>query len=158
MSDEVSFNLFGEGGFINPTPWSHTQSQGPIGSKDWARGRWTIPFYDARTGVFLQKQTSEFDGGWRWFDAYEVEALTIYNQKLDKRAYFHLTQIDIVDTRLSPECLLFWAKSMVLVEHRYYVTKNWLEDHIRAMARRAMIEIRKEIYGEPNDRSHLRSI
>lgn len=146
MSDDISFNLFGEGGFINPTPWSHTQ--------DRAQARWTVPFYDERTGTFLQKQTSEFDGGWRWFDAYEAAALTIYNQKLDRRAYFHLTHIDMVDTCLSPECLLFWAKSMVLVEHRYYVTKNWLEDHIRALARKAAVEIHKEIHGDTKTYLH----
>lgn len=150
MSDDVSFNLFGEGGFINPTPWSH--------SGDRAQHRWSVPFYDHRTGAFLQKQTSDFDGGWRWFRAYDVDALTIYNQKLDKRAYFLLTQIDMVDSVLQPECLLFWAKSMVLVEHRYYITKNWLEDRIRAMARRVEIEIKKEIRGEPGDRTHLHSV
>lgn len=150
MSDSISFNLFGEGGFINPTPWSHTQ--------DRAQHRWSVPFYDHRTGTFMQKQTSEFDGGWRWFNAYNEEALTIYNQKLDKRAYFLLTDRDMEDSVLSPECLLFWAKSMVLVEHRYYVSKNWLEDHIRALARKATIEVTKEIKGESGNSTHLHSV
>lgn len=159
LSDErfVSFNLFGEGGFINPTPWSFAASERDI--------RWQVPFYDAASGRFLQKQVSDFDGGWRWFNAYDAEALTIYNRKLDKRAYFHLTQVDMVDSVLSPECLLFWAKSMVLVEHRYYIMRNWLEDHIRAMARRTTIEVLKEIHGESDksnpisgDRSHLHPV
>lgn len=148
MSDSISFNLFGEGGFINPTPWSHAQ--------DRASNRWLIPFYDHRTGQFLRKQSTEFDGGWRWFDAYEVEALTIYNQKLDKRAYFQLTHIDMMDSRLTPECLLLWAKCMVLVDHHYYISKNWLEDHIRALARRSAIEIKKEIHGD--DSPYLHSV
>lgn len=148
MSDDISFNLFGDGGFINPTPWSH--------SHDRAQHRWTVPFYDANTGRFLQKQTSDFDGGWRWFNAYDIDALTIYNQKLDRRAYFHLTHEDMVGSRLQPELLLYWAKSIVLVEHRYYTGMNWLEDHIRALARRAMIEIKKEIRGD--DSPHLHSV
>lgn len=147
MSDEVSFNLFGEGGFINPTRWSHERRN---------EERFLIPFYDSRSGTFLQKQTTEFDGGWRWFNAYDVGALTVYNVKLDKRAYWHLTQTDMVGSRLSPELLLYWVKSMVLVEHRYYTTKNWLEDHIRALARKAMIEIRKGIRGD--DEPHLHSV
>ena len=149
MSDDISFNLFGEGGFINPTPWSYSNH---------GRERFETPFYDSYSGSFRQRQTSDFDGGWRWFDAYDIEALTIYNQKLDKRAYFHLTAIDMVSTRLTPECLLFWAKSMVLVDHRYYTFKNWLEDHIRALARKANIEIMKEIRGDGNFITHLHSV
>lgn len=147
MSDEISFNLFGEGGFINPTRWS----QAPV-----LEERFDVPFYDHRSGSFMQKQSRDFDGGWRWFDAYDVEALTIYNVKLDKRAYFHLTQRDMVNSVLQPELLLYWAKCMVMVEHRYYTTKNWLEDHIRAMARQALIEIKKEIHGD--DSPHLHSV
>lgn len=154
MGDTISFNLFGEGGFINPTAWGY--SDGPGSGR--ASERWLVPFYDHYSGKFLQKQVANFDGGWRWYDEYEGCAIAIYNKGLDKRAYFLLTHTDMVDTRLTPECLLFWAKSMVLVEHRYYVTKNWLEDHIRAMARRAMIEITKEIRGEPDDCSHLHSV
>lgn len=153
MNDIVSFNLFGEGGFINPTPWSFAASERDI--------RWQVPFYDSVSGRFLQKQVSDFDGGWRWFDAYDIDALTIYNRKLDPRAYYHLTHMDMVDSRLTPECLLFWAKSMVLVDHRHYIGMNWLEDRIRATARRATIELMKEIKGDESngsDRSHLHSV
>ena len=147
MSDEISFNLFGEGGFINPTRWSYNY-------KD--EERFLVPFYDHHSGRFMQKQSSDFDGGWRWFEEYEASALCIYNTKLDRRAYYHLTRIDMVDTRLTPELLLYCAKSMVLVEHRYYTTKNWLEDYIRALARQALIEIKKEIRGD--DSPHLHSV
>lgn len=156
MSDAVSFELFGEGGFINPTRWSYSETDSS------RRGdRWTLAFYDERTGRYLQKQASDFDGGWRWFDEYEGDALCIYNTKLDRRAYFHLTRTDIVDTQLQPEVLLLWAKSMVVIDHNHYTAMNWLEDKIRAMARKAMIEIRKEIYGDEPDgpnRSHLHSV
>ncbi len=147
MSDEISFNLFGEGGFINPTRWSHSERE--------YEERMLVPYYDHHSGEFRQKQSRDFDGDWRWFEEYEASALCIYNVKLDRRAYFHLTRIDMVDSLLQPETLLYWAKSMVMVEHRYYTTKNWLEDHIRAMARRAMIEIRKEIRGD--DSPHLQA-
>lgn len=151
MSDELSFNLFGDGGYINPTRWSYAET-------DPSRhgGRWGLAFYDSRTGQFHQKQASDFDGGWRWFDEHEGCALTIYNIKLDRRAYFNLTRIDIVGTRLTPECLLLWAKSMVAVDHNFYTAMNWLEDSIRAMAQRAAIEIKKEIRGD--DSPHLRSV
>lgn len=145
MSDDLSFNLFGEGGFINPTRWSHTKEN---------EARFDVPFYDHHTGEFRQKQSRDFDGGWRWFDEYEGDALCIYNVKLDRRAYFHLTRIDMVDTPLQAECLLYWAKSMVMIEHRYYTAKNWLEDHIRALARKAAIEIKKEIRGDNQPHLH----
>lgn len=148
MSDEVSFNLFGDGGFINPTPWSY------VGTNE---DRFLVPFYDSRTEAFYQKQSSEFDGGWRWFNAYDVDAITIYNQKLNKQAYFQLTAQDAVSSRLQPEVLLYWAKCMVLVEHRYYTFRNWLEDQIRAMARQATIEIIQEIRGD-DDFTHLHSV
>ncbi len=147
MSTEISFQLFGDGGFINPTPWSHTPDQ----------SRFLVPFYDQASGTFLQKQSRDFDGGWRWFDEYEGCALTIYNRALHPQAYFNLTHADIVDTRLQPETLLLWAKCMVLVEHQYYVSKYWLEDHIRALARRASLDITKEIRGG-NYRSHLHPV
>lgn len=148
MSDEISFNLFGEGGFINPTPWSY--------SLDKATDRWSVPFYDSYSDRFTQKQPADFDGGWRWFDAFDIAALTIYNKKMDRRAYFHLTQIDMMDTRLRPEVLLMWAKGMVLVDHCYYTNKNWLEDHIRALAQRAEIEIMEEMIGD--DYTHVCSV
>lgn len=148
MSDELSFNLFGEGGFINPTRWSHAREN---------EARFDIPFYDSYTGEFRKKQSRDFDGGWRWFDEFEGDALCIYNVKLDRRAYFHLTRTDMVGTYLQPETLLDWAKSMVMVEHHYYTTKNWLEDHIRALGRKAMIEIRKEIRGDDAS-PHLHSV
>ncbi len=151
MSDELSFNMFGEGGFINPTRWSYAETDPS------RRGsRWGLMFYDSASGRMLQKQASDFDGGWRWFEEYEAHALCIYNIKLDRRAYFHLTRIDMVDSVLTPELLLYWAKSMVIVDHNFYTAKNWLEDHIRAMARRAMIEIKKEIRGD--DSPHLHSV
>lgn len=151
MSDMISFNLFGEGGFINPTPWSYAET-------DPSRkgGRWALSFYDSNTGRFMQKQTSEFDGGWRWFDQYENNSMCIYNVKLDRRAYFDLGRIDLVGSLLLPEQLLLWAKSMVIVDHNFYTAKNWLEDHIRALARRAAIEIKKEIRGD--DEPHLHSV
>jgi hypothetical protein len=148
MSDEISFNLFGEGGFINPTRWSHSPT---------LEERFEIPFYDPWAGGFMKKQSRDFDGGWRWFDTYEGDTMCIYNTKLDRRAHWHLTRTDLVDTRLTPECLLLWVKGMVLVEHQYYTAKNWLEDHIRAMARKAMIEIKKEIHGDDNS-AHLHSV
>lgn len=154
MSDVVSFNLFGEGGFINPTKWSYADGPDSPGR---AAGRWLVPFYDHWSGQFKKKQAAEFDGGWRWFEEYEAAALCIYNKLLDRRAYFLLSRTDIVGTQLQPECLLLWAKSMVLVDHHYYVSKNWLEDHIRALARRTMIEIKKEIHGD-DDSSHLHSV
>lgn len=153
MSDVVSFNLFGEGGFINPTKWSYADGPDSPGR---AAERWLVPFYDHHTGQFRQRQAADFDGGWRWYDEYEGCALCIYNKMLDPRAYFHLTHIEMANTLLTPECLLLWAKSMVLVDHHYYVSKNWLEDHIRALARKATIEIKKEIHGD--DSPHLRSV
>lgn len=146
MSDVVSFNLFGEGGFVNPTKWSYDADERDI--------RWQVPFYDSSSGRFLQKQVSDFDGGWRWFDQYENYAITIYNRKLDRRAYFDLTHMDLRNSVLQPECLLYWAKSMVLVDHWYYMSKNWLEDYIRALARKAMIEIKKEIHGDDSPHLH----
>lgn len=148
MSIELSFNVLGDGGFINPTPWSFAIQNARISTL----------FYETSTGTFSRKQTSDFDGGWRWFDAYDLEAITIYNQRLDRRAYFHLSILDVQRTRLQPEILLYWAKCMVLVEHNFYVATNWLEDSIRASARRAMIEITKEIRGEPENRSHLHPV
>lgn len=146
MSDEISFRLFGEGGFINPTPWSY----GRVAADS------QLLFYDAGDGIFRRKQTRSFDGGWRWFDAYDVDALTIYNTGFDRRAYWHLTHEDLENTLLTPECLLYWVKSMVLVEHNYYTAKNWLEDHIQALSRRVEIEIKKEIRGD--DSSHLHPV
>lgn len=131
MSDSISFNLFGEGGFINP------------GSMD-------------RLLSYARFHSYDFDGGWRWFDAYEVEALTIYNRRLNRQAYYHLRMLDIQGTRLQPEVLLMWAKAMVIIEHLYYENKFWLEDHIRALARHATIEIKKEICGD--DSPHLHSV
>jgi hypothetical protein len=145
MSDVVSFNLFGQGGFINPTCWGHSAH---------IPNRFNVPFYDSFTGGFVQKQSRDFDGGWRWFDEYEGGALCIYNTKLDRRAYFHLTHTDMVDSRLQAELILYWAQSMVLVEHHYYTAKNWLEDHIRALARKAAIEIHKEIHGDTKTHLH----
>lgn len=146
--DDVSFNLFGKEGFINPTPW------GPVEEN---KARFDIPFYDSSTGEFRQKQPRDFDGGWRWFNpSYEADALVIYNVKLDRRAHWALTATDMEDSVLPPEQLLYWVKSMVLVEHRYYTAKSWLEDHLRAVVRTTQIQIQKEIYGD--DSPHLHSV
>ena len=148
MSDELSFNLFGDGGFINPTPWSYGRGGARV----------SVLFYNAGSGTFSHKQGQDYDGGWRWFDAYEVDALTIYNKKLHPQAYFQLTHTDLAGTRLQAEVLLLWAKCMVLVEHEYFMSKYWLEDHIRALARKASIEITKEIRGDGNFITHLHSV
>lgn len=147
MSDTVSFNLFGEGGFINPTRWSYGGDQ----------SRFELSFYDEGSGTFRKKQGRNFDGGWRWFDRYDEMALTIYNVSLNKQAYFDLTHVALRNTRLTAECLLYWAKCMVLVEHNYHTNREMLLDHIRALSRQAMIDIKREIHGDGNF-THLHSV
>jgi hypothetical protein len=149
MSDDISFRLFGEGGFINPTQWSYASTDSSRQGE-----RWGLMFYDHRAGKFLQKQTQEFDGGWRWFDAFDIAALTVYNVKLERRAYTHITHEEIEDTFISAEFVLFCAKSRVVVEHNYYTAREYVLDSIKAMFQKARIEIMKEISGDP----HLHSV
>lgn len=149
MTTEISFQLFGKGGFINPTPWSFAIQDPSLGS-----ARYAIPFYDFETRQFLQKQTRDFDGGWRWFDAYDIDALTIYNIKLDRRAYAHITHLEIENALVSPELVLLCAKSCVIVEHSYYTCREYVLDYIRALANRTRIKILEEIRGESKSRLH----
>lgn len=126
MSDVV-FRLFGDGGFVNPVP----------------HPRFSLSFYDSDTGRFSPKQSSEFDGGWRWFDAHDVAALTIYNVKLHRQAYYLLTHEEIEDTCNGAEFVLLCAQSKVIVDHSYFTARDYVQDTIVAMFN----QLRREIFG-----------
>jgi hypothetical protein len=128
--ETVVFKLFGDAGFVNPTPWPSG-----IGPSVW----------DDSTGVWRAKQTRDFDGGWRWFDKHgDNDALMIYNVKLHKMAYYILTHEEIVDTCIGPEFILLCAKSHVLCDHNFFTARDWVIDRIRA----DFLKLRREIFGD----------
>jgi hypothetical protein len=126
MSDVV-FRLFGDGGFVNPVP----------------HPRFSLSFYEHSTGKFSPKQSSEFDGGWRWFDAHNMAALTIYNVKLHRQAYHLLTHEEIEDTCNGAEFVLLCAQSKVIVEHNFFNARDYVQDVLRA----EVAKLRQEIFG-----------
>lgn len=108
--------LFVDGGFVNPTL---------------SAGRFLLSFFDSRTGQFLPKQSARFDGGWRWFQSYENDVMTIYNVSLNRMAHAVITSIEMVNSH-SPEFTLLCAQSRVLVDHNAFEAKFWVIDKIRA--------------------------
>lgn len=125
MSNVVVFPLFAREGIVNPT----------AGRPE------PLYFYDADRGTFRPKQGAAFDGGWRWFEPADIDIITIYNKMLDPRAFADITHLELVDSCIGPEFVLFCAKSRCVVEHNYYSASWSVQEKIRAMFARARREL-----------------
>lgn len=123
--DEISFRLLQRDGLINHTATS---------------ARFKLMFYDYDSGVFLQKQSPTWDGGWRWFRSELQDAITIYNTR-NPACFYDLTDEEIMDTLLDHELLFEIAKIHVNIDINVQTISRGLEDSFRAQARRAWAEL-----------------
>ena len=133
MERTVSFPLFADGGFVNPTSWAAHLPPESLGPAVW----------DFSAGRWRAKQTREFDGGWRWYDQYDKDILVLYNVKLSRQAHTDIPHLEIEDTLVGPEFVLMCAKSRVILEHNFFTAREFLQDKIRA----DFLRLRRELFG-----------
>lgn len=138
MEATVSFPLFGDGGFVNPTLWQPSYP-GELPPEAFGPAVWDFDY-----GRWRVKQTREFDGGWRWFDTYDIAALTLYNVKLDKRSFTLITHQEIENTLIGPEFVLMCAKSRVILDHNFFTARKMMADKIRSN----FLKLRRELLSE----------
>src|SRR5688572_19599943 len=106
----VVYPLFSRHGIVNPIP----------------KPRLSMLFWDSSREIFHLKQSSDFDGGWRWFEKVDTAAIVIYNIKLHPQAHYVLTHMEIENTCNGAEFVLLCAQVRIIVDHNYFNTRDYV--------------------------------